>query len=351
MPHVTLNQALKRIEISNLQIDSELAFGFFDALPAQERDAQFVRAVQIGVLALKQDRLSSFLAKTTNELGTELESLKMLFDMKAEIFARSSVKGVIAEADVAEYLAELNNKEGHSDRVELTGNAPGAIHRNKTGDILCYIDGSDEKRVVIECKFDKSMRLGSIEDLDWYGNKGDTALGQLIEAQANRECTQAIIVFDKSSVNPALLKRVQNITYQPQFGFLVIVDSIRGDYSNLGVAYLIARDLACANRQVDMDADLLTILLDRIISESEDLGAIRKLVEANIANSNEILARLEKGMLSLDFCRTYLKKFLSEGTLSKPDLLEFYTGGDRREKYKAIQHQVVSMANAAGEGE
>src|SRR5512139_467020 len=144
MAHVTLNQSLKRIEITDLQIENELAFAFFDALPADERDAQFIRALQIGILALKQDRLSSFLAKTTNELGTELESLKMLFDMKAELFARSAVKGTLAEADIADYLAELTKENGHTDRIELTGNAAGAISRNKTGDILCYIDDADE---------------------------------------------------------------------------------------------------------------------------------------------------------------------------------------------------------------
>jgi len=349
MSHVTLNQALKRIEISDLQIENELAFAFFESLPSDERDNQFVRALQIGVLALKQDRLSSFLAKTTNELGTELESLKMMFDMKAELFARSAVKGSLAEADIADYLTELNKEHGNSDRVELTGNTAGALHRNKTGDILCYVDGADEKRVVIECKFDKSMRFGAIEDQDWYGKKLDTALGQLVEAQANRECTQAIIVFDRSSINAALLKRVKNINYEPQYGFLVVVDSLRGDYSNLGLAYLLARDLACANRSVDMDSDLLRILLDRIISEAKDLAEIRKLVEANIDNCSEILAHLQKGVLSLEFCRTYLTKFLSDGTLSKADLLDFYSGGDRREKYRAIQHTIDEVTKEKGE--
>ena len=105
----------------------------------------------------------------------------------------------------------------------------------------------------------------------------------------------------------------------------------------VGVAYLIARDLACANRSVELDTDLLTIVIERILTEAQDLVAVRKLVEANIANCNEIIAHLEKGVLSLDFCRTYLKKFLSEGTLSKADLLHFYSGGDCRDRYRAIQ--------------
>ena len=343
MPHVTLNQALMRVEISDLQIENELTFGFFESLPAEERDGQFVRALQIGVLALKQDRLSSFLAKTTNELGTELESLKILFDMKAELFARSAVKGTLAEGDIAEYLNEVAKEQGSKDRIELTGNTAGALKRNKTGDILCFIDGDDERRIVIECKFDKSMRFGAVRDQDWYGKKLDTALGQLVEAQANRDCAQAIIVFDRSSVNPALLKRVRNVTYEAPYGFLVVVDSLRGDYSNLGIAYLIARDLARANREVQLESDLLTVLLDRIVSEAEDLGEIRKLVKTNIENSHQIIAHLEKGVLSLDFCRSYLRKFLAEGTLSKVDLFDFYSGGDRREKYKAIHNTVTAM--------
>lgn len=90
--------------------------------------------------------------------------------------------------------------------------------------------------------------LGEIEDVDWYGNKFDTALSQLIEAQANRECDQAIIVFDKSSVAPALLNKIGNIAFRPKYGFIVIVDSLRGDYQNLGLAYLLARDLAAVMR-------------------------------------------------------------------------------------------------------
>jgi hypothetical protein len=92
-----------------------------------------------------------------------------------------------------------------------------------------------------------------------------------------------------------------------------------------------------------MDTDLLRVLLDRIISEAKDLAEIRKLVEANITNCNQILAHLQKGVLSLEFCRTYLTKFLSDGTLSKADLLDFYSGGDRREKYRAIQHTIDAV--------
>lgn len=343
MGHISLNQGLKRIEISDLQIENELAFEHFNRLPADQRDREFVKAFYIGVLALQQDRISSFLARTNNELGTELETLKMMYEMKAELFAKSTVKGAESELHVAEYLRDLVKAHDHPDEVELTGSIPGAIPKNKTGDILCRIDGDDTRKVIIECKFDKSIRLGEIEDVDWYGNKFDTALSQLIEAQANRECDQAIIVFDKSSVAPALLKVIGNIAFRPKYGFIVVVDSLRGDYQNLGLAYLLARDLAAANPDLDIETDLLLILMERIIADANRLADIRGLVEDGIKKSQEIINRLEQGRLSLEFCRSYLKKFLETGTLTRTDLLDFYSGKDLRAKYQAIHEDIKSL--------
>lgn len=343
MPHITLNQGLKRIEISDLQIENELAFEYFNRLPADRRDAEFMRALYIGVLALKQERLAAFMARTNNELGTELETLKMMYEMKTELFAKSTVKGAEAELHIRDYLADLVAAHNHSDEINLTGNSTGAIAKNKTGDILCHIDGDETRKVVIECKFDKTIRLGEIEDVDWYGNKFDTALSQLIEAKANRECDQAIIVFDKSSVAPALLNKIGNIAFRPQYGFIVIVDSPRGDYQNLGIAYLLARDLAAANPTLEIEHDLLLILMDRIIADANRLADIRSLVEEGIKKSQEVLSRLEQGRLSLEFCRSYLKKFIESGTLTREDLLAFYQGGDLKAKYQIIHEDIKTL--------
>ncbi|MCK5748450.1 MAG: hypothetical protein KAH44_19690, partial [Oricola sp.] len=142
---------------------NRVLFDYFNKLAATERDDQFRRALYIGVLALMEDRLSSFLAKTSNELGTELESLKLIFDMKQELFYRSAVKGVLAEEDIAEFLIEFLEKQKLADRVELTGDRAGNIRRNKTGDIVCHLSGDAGRRIAIECKFDKSIRLGDIQ--------------------------------------------------------------------------------------------------------------------------------------------------------------------------------------------
>jgi hypothetical protein len=111
--HIKLNQGLRRIEVSKLEIENDLAFEHFDRLSTEQRDAEFVKAFYIGVLALKQERLAAFMARTNNELGTELETLKMMFEMKAELFAKSTVKGAEAEIHIRDYLTELVKAHSH----------------------------------------------------------------------------------------------------------------------------------------------------------------------------------------------------------------------------------------------
>ena len=163
MSIVSLNQGLKRIELSKtLCIDNEIVFNYFDRIPREQRDETLFRALYIGVLALMEDRFSAFLANTSNELGTQLENLKIIFDMKKEIFYKTAQqKGTIAESEIETSLKEYLEQRKIKDEVILTGTDSGKISRNKTGDIVCKLDGSD-KKIVIECKFNKSTTLGSI---------------------------------------------------------------------------------------------------------------------------------------------------------------------------------------------
>lgn len=66
---ITLDQQARRISIEDLQIQNNVVFSFFDKLPATDRAEHLTRAIYIGVLALMENRIASFLAKTSNELG------------------------------------------------------------------------------------------------------------------------------------------------------------------------------------------------------------------------------------------------------------------------------------------
>ncbi len=340
MSYLRINQKLKRIEIEGFEINNDIVFNYFNNLPEVDRDEKLVRAIYIGILALMEDRLSSFLAKTSNELGTELESLKMIFDMKQELFFKSAIKGLVAEEDIATALQNFLSEKKIRDRVELTGNTTGVIPKNKTGDILCYIEGHSEKRIVIECKFDKSLRLGDIESKDILTRKSDTAWSQLLESQVNRDGKTAIIVFDIALVDVSILKQFDNVGYIPEVGFVSVIDSQRGDYKNLFIAYLLARDIAVSAKSIKIDQQVLTILMKRIIKDLTGVLSIKNLVQANIDNNIAILQELEKGMLLMEFNYDYLSKFLTDGTLTKDDLLQFYNGEEVKEKYRVIEKEI-----------
>ncbi|ALJ25362.1 hypothetical protein TFKS16_0636 [Tannerella forsythia KS16] len=340
MSVIKINKQLKRVEIKEFEIENEIVFNFFNSTSASERDGKLLQAVYIGVLALMEDRFSSFLSKTTNELGTELESLKMIFEMKKEIFYRSTIKGVLAENDIAEFLIKYFEDKKIPDKVYLTGNTIGRLPRNKTGDIVCELNGQDEFKIVLECKFDKSIKLGDIDSKEIFTRKTDTAWSQLIEAQANREAQASIIVLDISLTDNSILQKYENVGYIPDIGFVAIVNSQKGDYSNLSIAYMLARDIVLNAKTIDFDKNILLMLVNRTIKDINEILSIRSLINNNIENNKVILKQLEKSILLMEFNQEYLKKFLKSGMLTKEDLLAFYQGESLKDKYKLIETNI-----------
>ena len=338
-----INQQLKRIEIKEFEIENQIVFNYFDNLPANERDGKLLRAIYIGVLALMEDRISSFLSKTSNELGTELESLKMVFEMKKELFYKSTIKGVLAEDEIAEFLNQYFADKKLKDRAFLTGNTAGNLPKNKTGDIICEVNGSPDLKIAIECKFDKSVRLGDIESKDIFTRKSDTAWSQLIEAQANRDSKVSLIVFDISLVENSILKNFENVGYIAGVGFVAIINSQKGDYSNLAIAYMLARDIALNAKEIELDKDILAMMVNRIIKDINEVLTIKSLVLNNIENNKSILKQLEKSILLMEFNQDYLKRFLSQGKLTKKDLLDFYSGEDVKDKFRLIEKEIYDL--------
>ncbi|WP_343531959.1 hypothetical protein [Pedobacter sp.] len=340
-----INQQLKRIEVSNFEIENQIVFNYFDSLPATERDEKLLRAIYIGVLALMEDRMSAFLSKTSNELGTELESLKMIFDMKKELFYKSSIKGILAEDEIANFLNQYFTSKRLKDRAILTANSAGIIPKNKTGDIICEVDGNPNLKIAIECKFDKGVRLGEIGTKDLFTRKTDTAWSQLLEAQANRDAKVSLIVFDISLVDNSIVKEFENVGYIPNVGLVAIINSQKGDYSNLAIAYMLARDIALNAKQLDLDKDLLVILVNRLIKDINEITTIKTLVHNNIENNKAILKQLEKSILLMEFNQEYLRKFLADGTLTKEDLLNYYQGEDVKDRFRHIEKEINSLSS------
>lgn len=152
-----------------------------------------------------------------------------------------------------------------------------------------------------------------------------------------------IIVFDRELIEPTVLGEVENVKYIPAVGFVVIVDSLKGDFSNLGIAYMLARDFVLNTKSPQIDFDAFNVLVRRIVRDISEVLEIRSLVADNIATNRKILEKVHKNLLSLELSREFLGKFLKDGTITKEDLLSFYHGADSAEKYKAVETQIFEL--------
>jgi hypothetical protein len=201
--------------------------------------------------------------------------------------------------------------------------------------VLCKVEET-KKSIVIEVKFDKAYKLGDIQDKDIFIKKSDTAWGQILEAKANRDSVVGMIVFDRSLVDASIIKEVSDVGFIRGVGFVAIVDSQKGDYKNLAIAYLLARDIVLNAKEFETSPEVLTIIVKRILNDLESLKSLEKHVKTIQNSSQSILDELNKGMLSIEFTLQYLNKFITDGKLTKEDLFNFYNAEDVKKKFSAL---------------
>jgi hypothetical protein len=139
------------------------------------------------------------------------------------------------------------------------------------------------------------------------------------------------------------LKSYENVGYINGIGFIAVINSQSGDYSNLAIAYMLARDIALNARDVELDTTFLSIIVNRIIKDINDVLIVKRLVETNIANNKEILKQLEKSILLMEFNQAYLTKFLQDGKLSKKDMLDFYLAEDVKDRYRTLEKDIENI--------
>lgn len=131
----------------------------------------------------------------------------------------------------------------------------------------------------------------------------------------------------------------------PGIGLIAIIDSQKGDYRNLAIAYMLARDIALNAKTLELDTDVLKIIVNRLIKDARDTAIVKHLVTANIENMKQILSQIEKSILLAEFNQRYLIKFLAEGTLTKEDMLAFYAGEEVKERYRLVEREIANLCS------
>lgn len=308
-----------------LILDNQLIYEYFSKLPLEEREEAFFKALYIGTLALVEDRLAEFLAKTKSELGAQLEYLKVIFEIKKEIFYKTTVKGRLIEQQVLEALNNYFVDKGWKDYAILVGETEGKFKDNKTGDILCFVDGEEDHKVIVEVKATKSLPLGDLGKRK-LTKSTNNIWGQLVEARANREAKQSIIAIEKNLITGNLAKELDIVHFIPNIGFVALIDTQRGDYLGVIIAYKIARSFILGDFPYFEDRKLLTKIAEKLIKEANDLLKVRGMIEENIKNNKKILEKIEESLRDIEITKDYLEKLLEERELTIDELYKFFVG-------------------------
>ena len=112
MAIIKLDQKNKALTIAECYIEHTLIFKYFDDLPEKQRDEEFKRALQIGVIALMEDRFAAFLNRTEGELGTQLEALKLIYERNVKAKEKTSESGTSAEPEIYKEIQDYLERAG-----------------------------------------------------------------------------------------------------------------------------------------------------------------------------------------------------------------------------------------------
>jgi len=343
MALLSLDNQSKRVKLEKMELEHPLIFSYFEQMPEAKRDGAFKRALHIGVVAMMEDRIATFLSRTENELGTQLESLKLIYDRNVTAKQKTSQSGLEAEGVVYQKVSKYLEASGYrSDVLQLTGNSTGALKGNKTGDLILKVEGKDESTLVIEVKFDKGMSLGEFEETDSLARTKDTALSQLFEANVNRRAHLSAIVFDENRVAEGLKNKVNGIKWIPNVGFVVIIDHERDNYTNLLVAIDLMRSMVRKTTKI-VDQSILEALLGRIAQDLSSIEETQKLLLANHENLKKIATSIKKHVMLVGYTKSLIKAFIQEGELSQKALLDLYIGEEIKDGMKGIEREIETL--------
>ena len=139
------------------------------------------------------------------------------------------------------------------------------------------------------------------------------------------------MVFDAQLLSADMKKQVTDVAYLPGIpGFVVIVDSQAGDFSNLLLTYRIARDMAVHHARGDLDVEpqVIEMLVKRFLHYVGDVkkvsDEVRKHAQAAVTMNQKVQGLIEHAVAHAEYTEAFLKRYLSTKKLTATDFAEFY---------------------------
>ena len=350
-------------------------YGWFSdtkAVKAGDRASYITKALNTGLLALWQGRVSHALKQFKDEMQSELELVQMYTDSLQERLEKDNKYKTDQEVTVAEALEAYIKEKKYSDTVDVTGtDADG--DGNKTGDVLAIVkDGRKAENLGIEVKFAANYGLGDSNAGSGAGGRkntktsfrsgADTAISQILETRSNRDSRLAIFVIDEH-LNPLDGPPVR---FFPAYsGFIVKVDTLSNDFTALEICYEVARQMTLSSRSLTgMDFDIIEFLLRDLAlvlarqNFLKDAGEtiLKQIVKSHNDNIKVVKEQVAQFDAELSALRTsientteILSKFFKTGELSASEKFSTYVQTQAGAEWSSVKTQRTAWTEKLAE--
>ncbi|MDA1131254.1 MAG: hypothetical protein O3B00_07125 [archaeon] len=339
-----------------------------DKVKVAERRQFIHEALQIGILAKMQGKVSQTLKLFNNQIDSELSIIQSYMETREYKFRKDSGFKTELEGLIRDELINHVRESEMKDKVTVTG-TESEVGTSKKGDVLAVIHTEDgTKNLAIEVKFASSFQIGDKRNVTTKGVRADAGkqvIEQILGSQANRNSEYCLFVIDKS-LNPIDLGGRSIVFYPDIKGFIVVVDVESGDFDALKVCYDIARSMTISQQTLDFDYGVFSFLLkdlqETMSRQKHIKDAGRTILETLETNHTTTLKNHEDTMKSVrktlqlfegDLAATQkaisemirlLDSFFKEGKLEAKEQREMYLKSKENPIFLTAKNQAIEWS-------
>jgi hypothetical protein len=304
-------------------------------------------ALQIGILAKMQGKVSHTLSMFKKEIDSELGLIQSYMATIEYKFRKDSSYKTSLEEVVAEELNKHLIETGKKDTIVATG-AQSEDGTSKKGDVTSTImEGGVPKNMAIEVKFAQEYQKGDVRQVTTKGLRADPKqfIEQALGSRSNRTAEYCIFVVD-AGLRPFEMNG-RTIEFFPEVkGFIAVVDVENDRHESLRVAYDLARSMTITQQPINFDYGVLSFLLQDLeltmrrqihitnvgtniltrfnthnTEVVKSLNSTRKKIEQDIELFEGELAATKKAISEM---RRLITSFLVDGELSPKELRQMW---------------------------
>ena len=334
-------------------------------VPAADRERVIMEALQIGLLAKMEAKVSQTLKMFKDEVQSEMALIQSYMETFEYNFRKDPETKTKLEEVVKDKIEVYALERGYADSFINTG-AAAEKGTSKKGDVVARIKEENmTENMVVEVKFASNYSIGDRRNISEKGLRSENknVIEQILGSRANRDSEYCIFVID-DELNPlgGIVGEENPILFLPQVkGFIVQVKVEEGKYMPLCVCYEMARSLTLSDHNIDFELDMLNFIL-KDLSEtmnrqnsikqagSEIIGQLESSHTANMEIIRKIIVDFERELeatkKAINRTMEILDEFFKTGTMDAEAQRKMYLKEVENPIYLAAQNEAREWTEA-----